>query len=155
MRIWKRVCALALAALLVLPAAASAQSYTDLPISHWAYDDMTQAADLGIIQGVGGGRIDPSGTLSWGQFLTMFARTFASGKYTAALNSGLAWDQAGLQAALNAGYLESGDPLPFLQGGSLSDPVSRQDAAILLSRALPENAGVYGWQPTNAASFTD
>ena len=60
MRIWKRVCALALAALLVLPAAASAQSYTDLPVFHWAYDDMTQAADLGIIQGVGDGRIDPS-----------------------------------------------------------------------------------------------
>ena len=116
---------------------------------------MTQAADLGIIQGVGDGRIDPSGTLSWGQFLAMFTRTFASGEYAAALSSGLAWDQAGLQAALNAGYLDSGDPLPVLQGGSLSDPVSRQDAAILLSRALPENAGVYGWQPANAASFTD
>lgn len=155
MRIWKRVCALALAALLVLPAAASAQSYTDLPVSHWAYDDMTQAADLGIIQGVGDGRIDPSGTLSWGQFLTMFTRTFASGEYAAALSSGLAWDQAGLQAALNAGYLDSVDPLPVLQGGNLSDPVSRQDAAILLSRALPKNAGVYGWQSANAASFTD
>lgn len=116
---------------------------------------MTQAADLGIIQGVGDGRIDPSGTLSWGQFLTMFARTFAPGEYAAALSAGLAWDQAGLQAALNAGYLDSSDPLPVLQGGSLSDPVSRQDAAILLSRALPENAGVYGWQPANAASFTD
>lgn len=33
--------------------------------------------------------------------------------------------------------------------------MSRQDAAILLSRALPENAGVYGWQPANAVSFTD
>ena len=43
MRIWKRVCAFALAALLVLPAAASAQSYTDLSTSHWAYDDMQRA----------------------------------------------------------------------------------------------------------------
>lgn len=34
MRIWKRVCALALAALLVLPTAVSAQAFTDLPTTH-------------------------------------------------------------------------------------------------------------------------
>ena len=64
MRIWKRVCALALAALLVLPTAVSAQTFTDLPTTHWAYADMIQAADLGVIQGLGDGRIDPSGALS-------------------------------------------------------------------------------------------
>ena len=155
MRIGKRVCALALTALLVLPAAASAQSYTDLPATNWAYNDMTRAAGLGIIQGVGNGRIDPSGTLSWGQFLTMFARTFASDESAQALASGLAWDAAGLQAAMNAGYLDSGDPLPVLQGGSLSDPVSRQDAAILLARALPEESGYVYSTAVQASGFTD
>ena len=155
MRIWKRVCALALAALLVLPTAVSAQTFTDLPTTHWAYADMIQAADLGVIQGLGDGRIDPSGTLSWGQFLTMLTRTFAPAEYAAASASGLAWDQAGLQAALNAGLLAGDDPLPVLRGGSLSEPVSRQDAAVLLARALPEDAGVYGWKQITAADFTD
>ena len=155
MRIWKRVCALALAALLVLPAAASAQAFTDLPTTHWAYGDLTLAAELGVVQGLGDGRIDPSGALSWGQFLTMLTRTFAPGEYAAASASGLAWDQAGLQAALNAGLLAGDDPLPVLRGGSLSDPVSRQDAAVLLARALPEGVSVYGWQQVEASSFTD
>ena len=155
MRIWKRIFALALTALLVLPAAASAQSYTDLPTSHWAYDDMQRAAGLGIIQGVGDGRIAPSDTLSWGQFLTMSARTFASADYASALNSGLAWDQAGLQAVLTAGLLQPDDPFSVLWESDLSAPVSRQDAAVLLSRALPaEGSYVYG-AAIQASSFTD
>ena len=54
----------------------------------------------------------------------MLTRTFASDRYAAASASGLAWDQAGLQAALNAGLLAGDDPLPVLRGGSLSEPVS-------------------------------
>ena len=39
----------ALALGLTVPALAA--EHTDLPESHWAYEDMTQAAGLGIIQG--------------------------------------------------------------------------------------------------------
>lgn len=49
MKFRTRFCTLLLAALLLLPAAASAQTFTDLPATHWAYADMVQAADLGVI----------------------------------------------------------------------------------------------------------
>lgn len=135
-----RILILAGALSLALAAPALAAGYTDLSGSHWAYDTLTKAADLGILQGLGDGRMDPSGTLSWGQFLAMFTRTFASRSYDNALDAGLSWDQAGLQAALSGGLLLPEDGLAVTGGGSLGDPVARQDAALLLARVLPEGA---------------
>ena len=147
MHLSKRIRALAMAGALSLSLAAPvrAAGYTDLPTSHWAYDTLTEAANLGILQGSGDGLMDPSGTLSWGQFLAMLTRTFAARSYENALNTGLSWDQAGLQAALSSGLLLPEDNLSVISGGSLSDPVTRQDAALLLARALPEEA-----EPSNS-----
>ncbi|HJC41796.1 MAG TPA: S-layer homology domain-containing protein [Candidatus Intestinimonas pullistercoris] len=167
MHLGKRIRTLVLAGALslALAAPALAAGYTDLPSSHWAYDTMTKAASLGILQGTGDGRIDPSGTLSWGQFLVMLDRTFAPGSYENALATGLSWDQAGLQAALSSGLLLPEDGLAVTDGGSLSDPVTRQDAALLLGRVLPEGATAshsiwdfwFGTTQTaaDASTFTD
>ena len=65
------VSSLLLAALLLtatgLPATAA--DYSDLPSSHWAYEEMSYAAWLGLINGVGGGQMAPSAPLTRGQFL--------------------------------------------------------------------------------------
>ena len=139
MRLKRRLAALLTAGLLALPLAvpASAAEFTDLSESHWAYEDMMQAAALGILQGTGGGAISPSGTLSWGQFLAMLTRTFAPDDYSAALAEGQSWDLAGYTAAVEARLLRERDGLP-VSPDSLSAPVTRQDAAVLLARALPE-----------------
>lgn len=47
----------ALALTLTVPALAA--GYSDLPESHWAYSDLMEASDLGIIQGVGNGADGP------------------------------------------------------------------------------------------------
>ena len=160
MNIIRRVKALLLAGALALGLSvpALAAEYTDLSGSHWAYEDMTKAAGLGIIQGVGEGRMAPGDTMSWGQFLAMLTRTFAPDAYAEASAAGLAWDQAGYAAAEAAGLLRAEDGLP-VTAEDLSGPIARQDAAVLLWRALPEDAAdfYYVWEGnrTNPASLTD
>lgn len=136
-RIQSLILAGALALTLAVPALAA--GYKDLPESHWAYSDLMEASELGIIQGVGDGRMAPADTMSWGQFLTMIARTFAPDAYQSATEAGLAWDQAGYAAAADAGLLREEDALP-VTAETLGSNISRQDAAVLLYNALPSEA---------------
>ena len=154
-RIHSLILAGALALTLVLPAGAA--GYSDLSENHWAYSELMKASQLGIIQGVGEDRMAPADTMSWGQFLTMLTRTFAPDAYQSASASGLAWDQAGYAAAVESGLLRQEDNLP-VSTDSLSGSISRQDAAVLLYNALPENAWdtYYVWEETqDPALLTD
>lgn len=155
MSIKHRVQSLALAGALTLTLSvpALAANYSDLPSSHWAYSSMMEAAELGVIQGVSDGKLAPSDTMSWGQFLTMLTRTFAPQSYASASASGLAWDQAGYAAAEQAGLLRQEDGLPVTMS-SLGSAISRQDAAVLLYNALPEEAWDvwYTWGETQEPS---
>ncbi len=142
MKKWSRgLACLLLAAALGLPLTvpASAAKYADLPESHWAHDDMLHAVRLGIVNGVGNNRIAPSAPLSWGQFLTMLARAFYYSDYAAAVYSGLTWDQAGLQAAKTSGTLLENDFLS-VNSANLNRTITRQEVAVLIHRALPEEA---------------
>ena len=50
MKLFRRVCCLTLAALLLLPARAlAAQTYPDLPPDHWAYSDMDEAVVMCLL----------------------------------------------------------------------------------------------------------
>lgn len=146
-RVQSLVLAGALALTLTVPALAA--GYSDLPASHWAYSDLMEASELGIIQGVGSGQMAPSATMSWGQFLTMLTRTFAADAYQSAAASGLAWDQAGYTAAVESGLLRAEDNLP-VSAETLNGNISRQDGAVLLYNALPEDAwdSYYVWGQT-------
>ncbi len=154
-------CLLLTAALLIpLSAQAAAAEYSDLPTSHWAYDDMDRAAALSIINGVGEGYMAPDDTLTWGQYLVMLDRAFYSEAYSDAVADGLAWDQAGHWAALESGLLLEDDFLP-VDDTRLGEPILRRDAAVLLDRVTPEDVTktVYWWdtsEPTTAKeSFSD
>ncbi len=150
----KRVCTLVLTGLLALPmaapAGAAAASFSDLPSSHWAYIAMTEAAGYGILQGTGANTMSPSAPLTWPQFLAMAARAFAPEEYARSAASGAAWDQAGLDAARSAGLLEG------LDEAALTGAVTRQDAALLLCNALPEEYTPSFWdQPIDPTALSD
>ena len=150
----KRVCTLVLTGLLALPmaapAGAAAASFSDLPSSHWAYIAMTEAAGYGILQGTGANTMSPSAPLTWPQFLAMAARAFAPEEYARSATSGAAWDQAGLDAARSAGLLEG------LDEAALTGAVTRQDAALLLCNALPEEYTPSFWdQPIDPTALSD
>ncbi len=133
-----KLSAVALAGVLSLSALpARAAGYADLDQSHWAYYDMTRAVNLGILQGVGNNQLAPALTMSWGQFLALVTRTFAPDAYQDALSQGAAWDEAGYLAALSAGILRSEDALA-VGADRLGEGITREDAAVLLYRSLPE-----------------
>lgn len=129
----------ALALCLSLPVSAA---YSDLSENHWAYAQMDRARALGVINGVGGDRMAPQGELTWAQFLAMASRAFAPEDYRAA-SATLPWDQAGYQAAREAGFLTDGGALA-VTAETLGEPVTRQDTAVVLSRVLPSNAKASG-----------
>lgn len=145
MNIKKRIGGLLSAsALLLLLCAPVSAIYVDLAENHWAFPQMDEAVALGIINGVGDGRINPQGELTWSQFLTMMCRAFAPERYRAARET-LPWDQAGYQAARDAGFLSDADH-PAIAAETLETPISRQDTAVLLSRAVPEDAALDSWR---------
>ena len=145
----------ALLAVLTVPAAAAGH-YPDLNQAHWAFDDMDRASNLGILSGLPDGRMDPSGTLTWGQYLTMLGRTFYRADYEAA-PAGENWDHRGCYAALDTGLLREDDVLP-VSLDTLSAPINRQEAAELLYRLMPEDADSsssgsgwwWGWEERDA-----
>lgn len=126
-----------LLSLFLLPAAA----YTDLPESHWAYPDMKQAVELGILRGYEDGTMQPEAHLTWGQCLTMLGRTFYAPAMTVQSGGGKHWAAGAYSAALSLGVLEQADFLP-LTNYNLDSPVSRQDMAVLLDRTLSRVSGV-------------
>lgn len=128
---------LAAAALALCLNAPVSAAYSDLPESHWAYSQMDRARALGVINGVGGDRMAPQGELTWAQFLAMASRAFAPEAYRAASKT-LPWDQAGWQAARDAGFLKGNGALA-VTAGTLGEPVTRQDTAVLLSSVIPSN----------------
>ena len=159
MHIGKKAGALTLSGLLALslitPALAVEKKFSDLPTSHWAYENMMEAAGYGILQGAGDGTMRPNGTLSWGQYLTMLTRTFAPKDYQAALTSGQRWDQAGYSAAKTAGLLRDEDHLPVTPD-TLNEAIIRQDAAVLLAHAIPESyrwSQEYSMDPTTLSDW--
>ena len=83
-----RLLPLTLAAALLLSQGAQAARFSDLSSSHWAYEDMAQAVELGIITGYDDGSIRPEDTLTWGQYLVMLDRAFYPETYAALVASG-------------------------------------------------------------------
>ena len=120
-----------------ISALAAGTSFKDLPASHWAYKEITRAVSYGIMGGLGDGRMNPDGTLTWAHYLSMISRTFAPMAYEGARSSGADWRTAGYQVALNKGWLLSADFLTVTQS-ALNEPISRQDVAVLLSRTIPD-----------------
>ncbi|HIY20829.1 MAG TPA: S-layer homology domain-containing protein [Candidatus Flavonifractor merdigallinarum] len=139
---------------------AAAASYPDLSESHWAYQDMDRAKSLGILSGVPGGGMDPSGVLTWGQYLTMLGRTFYRADYEAA-PAGTSWDHQGYYAAVQEGLL-TGSAAQSVRLDTLNQPINRQEAAQLLYQLMPQEESGYddwdygwGWGGSSRQAETD
>lgn len=169
MKLLQRLCCLTLCTMFVLPAAAAgtagAGKYPDLSEDHWAYKDISQAVELGILNGMADGRMAPEETLTWGQYLVMLTRAIYPEEYALQLKLGTAWDKAGYDAAREMGLLLENDFLP-VSPETLSQPILRQDAAVLLDRLLLDidykamfwsaPSDDEDWEiPTAAGSFSD
>ena len=58
----------------LLPKAQAAGSYADVPENHWAAADVARATELGLFQGVGGGKFGLGRPISRAAFATEIGR---------------------------------------------------------------------------------
>lgn len=78
----KQRAALALATIMMISiivgafAASSNPTFSDVPANHWAYASIEKMADEGVMNGVGGGRFNPSGVMTCSEFFAMVMRAF-------------------------------------------------------------------------------
>ncbi|MEW9082799.1 S-layer homology domain-containing protein [Caldanaerobacter subterraneus] len=102
--------------------------FKDVPQNHWAVGHINLAYKMGLAKGVGDGKFDPNGQLTYAQALAFVLR---------ALNyKNLEWpygyiaqaQKLGLTAGINVGY---------------NDIIKRGDLAIVLDRALDQKVVTY------------
>lgn len=58
--------------------AADAPSFSDVPASHWAFDEIEKAVDEGITTGYSDGTFKPAGSVTYAHFAAFLARAFYS-----------------------------------------------------------------------------
>ena len=110
-----------LASLLVLalcaasPIKAASATFYDVPSSHWAYEDIQQAAGKGILQGTGtdqnGNRLfEPQSSLTTAQFITILVRMFgweSVGGEDAAIDIADSWAREFVNTAAANGVIDA------------------------------------------------
>ena len=74
---------LALALCLGLAVPVNAAGFSDVPASHWAYEQINQAVADGIVGGYADGTFKPAAPVSYAAFSLMLARAFYSGELAA------------------------------------------------------------------------
>ena len=151
----RRLTALAvcLVFLISLSASALAVEFPDVSPEHWAYHDIQQASDYGLIQGLDDGTFRPEERLNRASFVTILQRMFGWESVTPATPSFTDvspddWYYAAAETALAHGVVDAGDlfqPLAY---------ITREDMAVMLVRALGYETLANDIAPT-AASFPD
>ena len=152
----KKIVALLLAALLLagcLPAAAAAEAgYTDVPADSWAVPYITEAAELGLMQGRGNGRFGFDQTLTRAEFVTMLCNLMQWETVTPATQSftdvSADWYTDAVETAAAHGVVDAGGAF------RPNDAITRREMAVMFVRALGlQNAAEL--MEDEASPFTD
>ena len=133
-----------LASLLVLalcaasPIKAASPTFYDVPSTHWAYEDIQQAAEKGILQGTGtdknGNRLfEPQSSLTTAQFITIVVRGYYAGQAGSAGDG--PWYAPYDQVAQSHGLYQG------IQKVDLTATIPRYHMAVILQNIL-EDLGI-------------
>lgn len=133
----KRITAflLILALLSSLLTVSAAADYSDVPDGHWACSDIEKAGEYGLMQGYGDGTFGLEDSLNRASFVTILCRMFAWEAVTPESPSYIdvqpgQWYYTDVETALANGALDH--TVSFRP----EDPISREEMAIMLVRAL-------------------
>ncbi len=131
----RRILSLFLAAALLaasVPGAAFAAGrtmhFSDVPQTAWYYDSVKELYEAGIINGVGGGRFSPSGTVTWGQAFKMILLSIDCPAPEPV--PGKSWAYPYIRLAINNRLVSSFDE------SALGDSPTRLQVAQMLARGL-------------------
>lgn len=100
----------------------SSTAFTDVPTGHWANAYVGKAAELGIVNGYGGGKFGPSDPVTYEQAVTMIVRAIGDGE-VATEHGG--YPTGFLAVAKERGLVEN------IQVAS-GEAISRSDIAMIL-----------------------
>lgn len=108
--------------------------FVDVPVTHWAYEDIMKAKEAGVIQGVLAGESGkyaylPNNSVTGSELTAILVRGYMNDKVKAP-QAGEAWDVPYIQAAKENGLLDG------LDGLALRQPISRYDMAVLLANTV-------------------
>ncbi|WP_180968516.1 MULTISPECIES: S-layer homology domain-containing protein [Paenibacillus] len=111
--------------------AASATAFSDVNSSAWYYASVAKLAGKGLVNGCGDSLFCPDRSITRAEFIKM--TDSALGLPVGEAAAGQAWHVPYIQAAVSAGVHKTSD-----FNGSWSQPISRQEMARLVVRAVDE-----------------
>jgi len=121
----------------ILPSGAQSASFSDVPASHWAYEDIRAMESKGLIQG-SHGAFRPEDSVSNQAFLSIVCR--AAGLDDRKLETGETWSAPAMAFGRYAGWFEDEE----LVQANKNKPITREFAAKLLVNALFQEELIYG-----------
>lgn len=138
------------------PGENAGQTFLDVPKSFWGYESIERAAQLGYVNGVGGGKFEPNRQLTRAEFVTMLYRM--AGKpaaSTAAVFTDVpqnAWYRDALNWAAEKGYVNGTGENSFNPDGK----ITRQEVVTILFRYSGSQSGAETmFTATYDSQFTD
>lgn len=110
--------------------------FTDVAAESWCAESVRAAFEYGLMDGVGGGRFAPDGSLTLAQTVVMACRIHSIYLGEAPdFSGGEPWYQPYLDYALDSGLITRD-----YSDGELGQAVTRADFAVIVGAALPDEA---------------
>lgn len=101
--------------------------FLDVPKDAWYYEAIEYMADMGILNGVGNGRFDPSGNITYAQFCKIAAMT----DYLDTGSENGYWAAVAIKSCIEAGYIENRGEI---NSQNYDVPMTREAAVAGLAR---------------------
>ena len=104
--------------------------FDDVSAGAWYYQAVTTIGHAGIVSGVGGGRYDPDGLVTWAQATTVLSRFVAQQECELKHITYTGWAKQAVETAVALGWIE--DSTEFVPDA----PISRGELVSLFNSVL-------------------
>lgn len=109
-------------------------TFTDVPTTNWAYQYVEEAYSKGYVSGVGGGRYDPDGQVTYSEFAAMLVRCFYSNTLSTYYGPTDTWYAPYMTVAGWEGILVG---TQYVEGRATVDtPLNRYEMAMMIYNVL-------------------
>lgn len=148
----KMLIALILAITVFICPSTFAAQFSDVPQSHWAYDEINKASEYGFMDGMGDGTFGIGTNVTRAQFASMIVRMFGlekkvpESKYSDVDSSKWYYNDVDTLLAYGIAQYESGRFRP-------DDKITREEMTVMLVRSL--GYGSLAQQENSTTPFTD
>lgn len=123
---------------LVVPALAATPKFDDVPQNQWYYTWVTKAAQAGWVSGIGGGKFDPHGKVTYSQFAVMLGKALYADNL-AAQPKGAYWWTPACEVADRHGLFTDTDMASRASWTSVANkPMEREEMAQMMYNALSD-----------------